>query len=273
MFDLFYPAAGTNTGRGVIKSLQMGANRAGIDAEMKDHHAPRPGSTLITYGAGGADRLPYFRAHPGKAVAWDLGYWERDNPDKRARKYRVSIGDLHCPKLIMKGPAPSPGRFESAGLRTGEVADSGGFILLVGNSPKSIFAGAGDWTARMAQAVRDVFPRRRVLYRPKPGRAQEEAGVDHDGVSSAPIEQALEGCALVVCRHSNVAVDACRLGVPVVCTDGAAAAIYPRTFDGDQPTEATRSEFLHRLAWWQWTRYEMEDGTAWSWLKETLHAN
>ena len=270
MFDLFYPADATNTGRGVMKSLQMGAARAGVDAVSMTAYAPRPGSTLITFGAGGPDRLPHFRKHPGPVVAWDLGYWDRHGEDKRAIKFRVSIGDLHCPDLIMRGQAPGPERFEAAGLPTGEAADPAGPILLVGNSPKSIFAGAGGWTANAARSLRQRFPGRRILYRPKPGRGQDEAGVDHDGVSTAPIDQTLQGVALVVCRHSNVAVDACRWGVPVVCADGAVAAIYPYELDGQQPGEALRREFLHRLAWWQWSRYEMEDGQAWRWLQERL---
>jgi hypothetical protein len=69
VFDLFYPDGATNTGRGVIKSLQMGAARAGVDAVTMTTYSPRPGSTLITFGAGGPDRLPHFRTHPGPMMA------------------------------------------------------------------------------------------------------------------------------------------------------------------------------------------------------------
>lgn len=270
VFDLFYPAGATNTGRSVIKSLQFGANRAGIDARTIERYEARPGATLMTFGMGGPDRLSHCRAHPGSVVAWDLGYWQRDGEDKRARMYRVSIDGMHCPERIMGGRCPGPGRFESAGLPTGDACDPQGFILLVGNTPKSIYAtGASRWTANTARSLRLQFPGRRVLYRPKPGRPPEP-GIDHDGVSDTPIDEALRGCALVVCRHSNVAVDACRWRVPVICTDGAAAAIYPYTFDGPQPDDAKRIEFLHRLAWWQWSRREMEDGSAWAWLRERL---
>jgi hypothetical protein len=59
----------------------------------------------------------------------------------------------------------------------------------------------------------------------------------------------MRGCSLVVCRHSNVAIDACIAGVPVECDDGAAFALYR---NGPQPDENARREFLGRLAWWNW---------------------
>ena len=50
---------------------------------------------------------------------------------------------------------------------------------------------------------------------------------DYLGLSLPLIDQALTGCSLVVTWHSNVAVDAIRMGIPVVCRDGAAAAVCP----------------------------------------------
>ena len=70
--------------------------------------------------------------------------------------------------------------------------------------------------------------------------------------------------------HSNVGVDACRMVVPVVTDDGAAAAIYPRRLEDweNQPSESTRTEFLDRLAWWQWSANESR--SMWNWLLAQL---
>jgi hypothetical protein len=87
------------------------------------------------------------------------------------------------------------------------------------------------------------------------------------------IEAVLASASLVVCRHSNVAVDACRMGIPVVCNDGAAAAIYPSRLEDEamQPSFETRAEFLRRLAWWQWSAAEMSSGAIWPWLTGVLN--
>jgi hypothetical protein len=50
-----------------------------------------------------------------------------------------------------------------------------------------------------------------------------------------PIEHVLAGASLVVTWHSNVAVDAIRLGIPVICREGAAAAVCPSELGADDP--------------------------------------
>ena len=56
----------------------------------------------------------------------------------------------------------------------------------------------------------------------------------------------------------------------VVTDDGAAAAIYPRRLEDweNQPSESTRTEFLDRLAWWQWSANESR--SMWNWLLAQL---
>ncbi len=74
--------------------------------------------------------------------------------------------------------------------------------------------------------------------------------------SCVPIDRALQGAGLVVTWHSNVAVDAIRMGVPVICKDGAAAAVCPSELppSGQVPplSAALRDRFLANLAWFQW---------------------
>lgn len=196
-------------------------------------------------------------------VAFDLGYWERN---AIPRKFRMAINGHH-PKGVMQGPYPGPQRFESANLRTGNVADPSGPIMLVGIGPKSNAVGADGWVRRKAKELAAAFPSRQVIYRPKPNKPIE---LSNYPISTGPIDAALEGISLVVCRHSNVAVDACRLGVPVVCDDGAAAEIYPSQLSDkdNQPSEAVRMEFLHRLAWWQYSSDEPD--LIWKWIKRCV---
>jgi hypothetical protein len=59
------------------------------------------------------------------------------------------------------------------------------------------------------------------------------------------------GASMLVCRHSNCAVDAVVAGVPIECEDGAA-----KWLDGKPYKRRTRKDFLNRLAYWQWKASE-----------------
>lgn len=229
----------------------------------------RPCKILVLYGLGGANRHQVAMDHlrsGGRLVALDVGYWGRTGGQ---RKYRVAIDGFHSPQYVMRGPDPGGARFLQSGLKVHRGQSGDGPIMLVGNAPKSNRVGAQGWSAEKSRELRLAFPGTEILYRPKPKRPIEP-GVDHDGVIEGPIDDALGRVSLVVCRHSNVAVDACRLGVPVVCDDGAAAAIYPRQLSDfrNQPSYDTRVQFLQRLAWWQWSAGEA--GKFWMWLERTL---
>jgi len=228
----------------------------------------KPCDVLMLYGLGGADRLGVAASHlkSGKPfIAWDLGYWDRLATN---RKFRLAFNGNH-PDSVMSGPTTGGARFESAGLPMGNVSNPDGPILLIGSGPKSVAVWADGWAESKSCELMAAFPDREILYRPKPGKPIER-GVKYHDLSTGPIDIALEGISLVVCRHSNVAVDACRLGVPVVCDAGAAAAIYPQSLADrhNQPDEATRLEFLHRLAWWQWSA--RESGEAWQFIERKL---
>jgi hypothetical protein len=238
---------------------------SGFDAVLTEQSV-RDDSILVLCGLGGSDRI--IHANRRGLIAFDAGYWDRKlNLDHR--KYRVSFNGFHSPQYVMRGESPPEDRMLASGIKAAEVGGKpSGPVMLVGNAPKSNRIGAEGWSAAMAERIREAFPDRKILYRHKPKRPAEY-GVKHDAISHGPIEDALRCVSLVVCRHSNVAVDACRMGVPVVCEDGAAAAIYPRSLadHGSQPTFNTRREFLARLAWWQWSRQECESGEFWTWAK------
>lgn len=256
--------------RKFLYELYRVARVKGLDCAISRNHPPC--RALVIFGLGGADRYSVGMSHvaAGKPLlSFDLGYWDRALPQ---RKYRFSLNGLH-PTQVMAGPNPGPARFKKSRLKIQTLpAKPDGPILLVGNAPKSIAVGARNWTAEKSRELRAVFPGRKILYRPKPKRPAEP-GVEHDGVSTAPIEKELGKVSLVVCRHSNVAVDACLHGVPVVCDDGAAACIYPQALSEwqQQPGPATRAEFLHRLAWWQWGRHEVD--VFWDWFLRTFPAH
>jgi hypothetical protein len=271
LVDILIPYGLRQRPTDLMESMCNSAIACGHDAQLMRQYNPRRGSVLMLYGLGGRDRLPYAMEHQRQGwhvVSWDAGYWDRKTEDRR---YRVSIDGFHCPQRIMRGQSPGPERWNASGLTVTNQYHPAGDIVLVGNGPKSGAVGAHGWAACKAAEIRRVCKGRRIVYRPK--RAHIEPGVASDGAAvEGHIESVLRLASLVVCRHSNVAVDACRMGIPVVCEDGAASAIYPGRLEDEreQPSLAKRVEFLHRLAWWQWTECEAASGDMWPWLAAQL---
>jgi hypothetical protein len=212
---------------------------------------------LMMYGAGLESRrlaLERHRAAGGRVVVWDLGYWEREGGGMR-----LSVDSLH-PSAAQLAMAPAVGARHAVQLR--EDANPKGPILLVGLGSKSC-ALYGlqfmEWERASFRKLRHRFPDRRILWRPKGKRIQPLPGAQMR--TGVPIEEALRGCSLVVCRHSNVAVDACIAGVSVECEDGAARALYR---GNRAPTREERAEFLRQLGWWNWQPSEAAE--AWRWI-------
>jgi hypothetical protein len=272
MFDVLSTPQTPWKGRLLLQHAYEGARRLGLNVQLIERGPVREGAWVVLYGLGASERIGY--ANSGRLIAFDAGYWDRKLPVDR-RSYRVAINGFHSPDALLRVPCAGADRWLRSGLQCAESGGNlSGPILLVGNGPKTSRALAMGWTAEKSRDLRRVFPGRNILYRPKPRRSLE-GGIDHDGIETGSIEGALAKASLVVCRHSNVAVDACRAGVPVICEDGAAAAIYPKSLrhgEQQQPTYAQRIDFLERLAWWQWSPIECRDGGFWPWLQGALAA-
>jgi hypothetical protein len=173
---------------------------------------------------------------------------------------RMTLDPGHPQRHLRDMPAA---RWSAAGIALRSDADPAGPIVLVGMGPKSRrqFGMEGQaWEMGKLVAIRAAYPTKTVLYRAKKGDALRGC----DSVGGA-ISEALRGACMVVCRHSNVAVDACIAGVPVVCEDGAAAALYGSDLTCPvTPSRDERLRFLQNLAWWQWTPSEAVQ--AWKFL-------
>lgn len=217
---------------------------------------------LMLYGPGSPVRLPIVRRHlkmGGRVAMWDLGYWDR------SESLRLGIDALHpTPTQIADSPAQARRTFE---LR--DDANPDGPILLIGLGAKSVFAydlgRTLAWEQAKALELRERFPGRQILWRPKGDKVLPllDLPLQH----GMPIEEAMRGCSLVVCRHSNAAVDACISGIPVECEDGAAAALY---LGNPAPTREQREDFLARLTWWNWNRAEAVE--AWRWIERVTES-
>lgn len=207
---------------------------------------------LMGWGSGFPAHTHALRLHVERgrpAAFWDMGYGYTAE-----RHYRVSLNGPHpTPEQMQR--APTTGRALDAALR--DDADPDGPILLVGMGVKSRRSSAG-WERKALVRLREQYPGRRIVYRPKPGSPSALPDIEQE--TAPDIAEALRGKSLVVCRHSNVGVDAAVAGVPVQTEEGAAKWLEGKPF-----TPEARADFLARVAWWQWQPSEAE--MAWDFLR------
>lgn len=256
--EIILPSGMRKRQRTMLDAMVGAASRAGVQA------APVAAYTgcapvVMTWGLGHPGRRAALLQHVrqgGHVVGWDLGYWHRDD------HYRLTMDNDHPRELLRDMPG---GRFDAAGIALRQDYAADGPIILVGLGEKSrkVLGHEGQqWEERMYYALRTAYPRTRILYRPK---RPETFGLCE--VVQGEIADVLRGASLVACNHSNVAIDACIAGIPVVCNDGAAAALYGN--DVTNPLHATHAQrlaFLRRLAWWQWSPNEAMQ--AWAFVKQ-----
>lgn len=223
---------------------------------------------LVVWGPGDPARVAPMAAQlatGGHVLALDLAYWQRD------RKFRVSIDAPHPQAWVMRRDWPAS-RLAADAVPTRDAWNANGPVILAGIGRKARVQYGDDveaWERAVIAQVSARWPDRRLLYRRKQPDASVPAGVELS--SARPIDELLAGASLVLTWHSNVAVDAIRMGIPVICRDGAAAAVCPPALgDGDPRPLApeVRDRFLRNLAWFQWQAGE--GAQFWAWVPEVL---
>lgn len=251
-----------------LAALQRAAANVGIDLESRTTYSGAA-DWLMLWGPGAPDRQEAMRAHvaAGKhAIALDLAYWQRDS------KARITIDAPHPQAWVMRQAWPET-RVLADQLTRDSVWRRDGPVIMAGIGVKAKAQYGADaiaaWEAEMVEACR--ADGRRVLYRRKRGLGAAPPGALLTS-DTLGIERVLAGASLVITWHSNVAVDALRLGLPVICRDGAAAAICPSAYAPDvaplPPTLVDR--FLANLAWFQWGKTSGETAGCWRFLQEIL---
>ena len=261
---------GSRTGRAMVFPCADGAWAAGLHPHIRQ--AYRGTSLWLSVAGVGDARYNAARNEhvaSGRPVAcWDMGYLGKSK-DLINCYVRVSINTDHPTHAMMDMTPSDPSRWLA--LRDSKMFNDvyvpDGPVVVLGMGPKfHSYLGEHDWETKALHAAAARFPRRKIIYRPKPnskappGRPIDAVVWPHISLDST-LRKVLKGASLMICRHSNAAVEACILGVPVECEGGAAHWLYHR---GANPTEAERMDFLHRVCWWQWRFREM--GPAWQFL-------
>jgi hypothetical protein len=249
-------------------ALEQGAKAQGVEVVRTNSYR---GSVpwVLLWGPGAPGRGDILRRHVstgGHVIAMDLAYWDRD------RKARMSIDAPHPQAWVMREKMP-PGRFKAENILVADKWKANGPVIIAGLGEKARVQYGPSfidiWERRMAEACQARWPKRRIWYRKKKITSPVPDWANQS--SCQPIDSVLTGASLVITWHSNVAVDAIRLGIPVICQDGAAAAVCPSELGESDPVPLDpeiRDRFLHNLAWFQWAPTESRG--FWSFLQARL---
>lgn len=244
--------------RHIAAAMSAGIARCGDKPVVVDVRSFAPDAdAAVMWGWKRRDLFKPYR----QFVYADLGYWRRDE------FYRVCVNGWSPDRYVRAGLCSS--RFDALGLDLKPWRTGGTEILIAGCSPKSAAdhgLGYMEWETRVAKALKDCG--RPVMYRPKP-TDKAKRRIRGIGYDERPIGEALESAYAVVTHHSNSAVDALLAGLPVHCEIGVAAGMSAplETIAGAKEPEG-REQFLHDVAWLQWTLAEMGSGTCWAHLKD-----
>jgi hypothetical protein len=243
---------------GIIAAAQGAGWRVSVTSSFKGRS-----SVLVVYGVGSeinnAARNAQL-AKGGRVVMFDLGYF---GPKKTGGYFKVSI-DVDHPHKYMDLTPNDPRRWKEIGIQLREDAGDGPVVLVGMGSKAKRYLNQYDWESRKASELRARFPDREIFHRVKPGRKGVVNG-RRSAANETPIDQVLKGASLVVCRHSNVGIDAAIAGVPFECEDGAAKWLVGKPY-----TRENRLDFLRRCAHWQWKATESRE--AWKFLTGIMNA-
>ena len=204
---------------------------------------------LVVFGWGGHRQQDAFRRHraSGKPVlVLDYGFFGKDKT-----RYRIAVNGFFPTHHLHH--AGDGSRFDRLGIQLESLGDKEGRVVLLELTRKSCDAfgyGLGEWENRQLKNIRHAFGERDVVIRPK--RMQRSAW-KIPVVADGNIRDAINGAALVVVHHSNVAVDCAILGVDCVACRGIGEGFYPAEVGIDaHRTHDERLRFLQQVAWFDW---------------------
>lgn len=238
----------------IADAMAAGIAKHGDRVKQVVHSEPACADVAIMYGwklNASLQKYPNF-------IYADLGYWNRDS------YYRFSVNGW-SPESYVRSVLGSE-RFESLGLEIAPWNELGDRVIVAGSSRKAAREHGFEYMQWETKACNELSAMGlNVWYRPKPNDLEKRpiAGISYD---ESNIKEAFLSAKALVTHHSNTAIDALLAGVPVHCETGAAAA-FSVPLDLLETRLEGREQFLHDVAWLQWSLEEMRSGEAWAHLR------
>jgi hypothetical protein len=248
----------------VARSMMLGAQAWGMKVKMVPGFERVEGDIGVAYGWAHPRLFDAYRLHGGHFVYVDLGWWDRKPDTDVLGGYHKVVVDGREPNAYFRQNMPSD-RFAQLGQKVRPWRADGLHIIVAGMSEKSANTRGfqpQQWETSTIKALRKIYPKRPIMYRPKPswsGASQIQ------GAGIFPAAAALKFCFTnawaVVCCHSNVSVDALLAGIPMHVQGGVAKDFSTALdqFDAWQPQDG-RDQLMADIAYCQWRPKEMASG-------------
>lgn len=256
--DAFLAGAAHHRCRTEARRLSEGLDVSGADA-------------VAMVGVKSRELFERVRNEGAVPIMLDKGYVRTRRAGARVWEYwRVSVGAHHpTGQSLMSRKMPSE-RWDALDLEVAPWRSRGHQIVIAGSSAKyHAFYGLpapNDYYGAVVASLRERTDRP-IIYRPKPS-FKDALPIDGTEFSTGDetITDTLWGAHALVTHGSNACFEAALLGVPsVVLGDAVAAPISSRTLDEiEQPMRGKREQWLHNLAYHQYTEEEFREGHAWS---------
>jgi len=250
-------------GRTQAQLVERGLKAHGINPLWRRRHQWEPADLAVIWG----HRMPHI-IRGQKRIGQDYLVMELAYFGDRRRVF-VSLGfnglNGHA-EFLAKG---MPGdRWAKHGVPVSPWKEGGDYILVMGQvTGDASLATCPDYPGWLREACEKAkaygLP---VRYRPHP--LQRSAEQHPAEVLGGSLEEALAGAAAVIAWNSNSLVDAVLAGVPVIAGDRGSMAWPVAAHEiGADLIRPDRTQWLHDLAYCQWTHAEIASGEAWAHIR------
>jgi hypothetical protein len=271
----------------VMPDMEEGIKRVGDKVVRKWAHDYREpfSDVAVFYGFDGSRdskitqaSKDYYRVAGKPFVYIDLGYFSQRFRGDRYGYHRFAVSDRHPTYYFQKFKHKSD-RFDVHGIKIEPWRTPGKNIVLCGMSEKcAVFEGYDfeQWEREAIAKIKAVTDRP-IIYRPKPRRSSDPSqyppikGVGYSDPSKRSLREDLADAWCVVSHHSNAGIDSLLAGVPCFADEGVASVLGKEDLSDIEnpliPTDQERKQFAADVAYCQFNRPEMRDGTVWRHLK------
>jgi hypothetical protein len=210
-----------------------------------------------------------------KRVGGEVCILERGYVGDRFAWTSVSFGGALNGRAEFGGPFHDGSRWERhhAHLMQAWRDRHDGYALLIGQVPGDQSIASVDmdgWYHRTAAELKNVGWD--VRFRPHPVAEQRGCRCEVAGVSTigGDLVSAADCAGLFVTFNSNTGVESVLAGVPTITMDAGSMAWPVAGHALDEIATPDRTAWAYALAWKQWRREEIADGTTWEHLQRML---
>lgn len=246
------------------EAFAAGLRAHGVEPEFRDRRSYELCDLAVMWAHKSPQIIAGQRGAGRDYLVLELAYFG----DRRNKFVSLGYNGLNGHAEFYNRDCPGD-RWAQHGVPVAPWKQGGDYVLLMGQIPTdaslATCPGYDHWLKSAVQAARVYgLP---VRFRPHPrGPVIRDAPAP---IMGGELDAALRGAALVIAWNSNSLVDAVLAGVPVIACDRGSMAWPVAAHEiGAEPIRPDRTQWLHDLAYTQWTLDEIASGLAWGHLRQ-----